>query len=65
MDSRQQKALLIDPGQRARVWCKAPGCPHELTDPESKRRGYGPVCDPEPRTGYDRHDVDQDPIPGL
>ncbi|WP_157865027.1 DUF6011 domain-containing protein [Streptomyces prasinopilosus] len=65
MDDRRQKALLIDPGQRARVWCKAPGCPHELTDPESKRRGYGPTCDPEPRHTSPRFDIDQDAIPGL
>lgn len=63
MDSRQQKALLIDPGGRARVWCKT--CGRELKDPVSRSRQQGAECDPEPRTGYDRHDVDQDPIPGL
>jgi hypothetical protein len=63
MDSTGQKALLIDPGGRARVWCRE--CGRELTDPISRSRQLGAECDPEPRTGYDRHDVDQDPIPGL
>jgi hypothetical protein len=63
MDSRAQKALLIDPGGRARVWCRE--CGRELSDPISRQRQRGAECDPEPRTGYDRHDVDQDPIPGL
>lgn len=63
MDSRRQKTLLIDPGARARVWCKE--CGRELSDPVSRQRQLGAECDPEPRTGYDRHDVDQDPIPGL
>lgn len=63
MDDRRQKSLLIDPGGRARVWCRE--CHKELTDPVSRQRRLGPECDPEPRTGYDRHNVDQDPIPGL
>jgi hypothetical protein len=63
MDSRAQKALLIDPGARDRVWCV--DCGAELKDKISRQRRRGPECDPEPRTGYDRHDVDQDPIPGL
>ena len=63
MDSRRQKTLLIDPGAPDRVWCK--DCGRELTDKISRQRRLGPECDPEPRTGYDRHDVDQDPIPGL
>jgi len=33
---------------RRRVWCRGPGCGRELTDPESRRRGYGPECDPGP-----------------
>ena len=63
MDSRQQKALLIDPGARARVWCK--DCGRELTDDISRQRRLGPECDPDPRTGYTRHHVDQEPIPGM
>jgi hypothetical protein len=45
------------------VWCRE--CKKELTDPVSRSRRLGPECDPEPRTGYDRYDIDQDPIPGL
>jgi hypothetical protein len=63
MDSTGQKSLLIDPGTRARVWCKECGRP--LTDPVSRQRQLGAECDPDQRTGHDRHDVDQDPIPGL
>lgn len=64
MDRRQQKTLLIDPGSRTRVWCKR--CGAELKDATSRQRQLGPECDPEPRTGDgSRHDVDQDPIPGL
>ncbi|MFJ7297571.1 DUF6011 domain-containing protein [Streptomyces collinus] len=64
MDSRRQEALLIDPGGRARVWCR--GCRRELTDPESRLRGWGEECDPEPRRGSRaRFDIDQDAIPGL
>lgn len=61
----RQETLLIDPGDRTRVWCRAPGCGRELTDEISRMRGVGPEHDPEPRAGYDRHDVDQEPIPGL
>jgi hypothetical protein len=63
MDSRQQKTLLIDPGARTRVWCNE--CGAELKDPVSRSRRLGPECDPEPRNSYERHDVDQEPIPGL
>jgi hypothetical protein len=64
MTSTRQDRLLIDPGARARVWCQ--DCGAELTDPVSRRRRLGPECDPDPRTGDGgRHDVDQDPIPGL
>ncbi|WP_309032528.1 DUF6011 domain-containing protein [Streptomyces alfalfae] len=66
MADHQQDALTGPvPGQRRRVWCRGPGCHHELTDPESRRRGYGPVCDPDHRTRHDPHDIDQDPIPGM
>jgi hypothetical protein len=59
----RQETLLIDPGGRARVWCRE--CHRELTDPISRQRQRGAEFDPEPRNGHDRHDVDQDPIPGL
>jgi len=36
-----------------------------LTDRDSRMRGYGEECDPDKRTALERHDVDQDPIPGL
>ena len=52
-------------GLRRRVWCRGPGCGRELHDPESRRRQLGPECDPDYRTGHERHDVDQDPLPGL
>ncbi|MDX2998141.1 DUF6011 domain-containing protein [Streptomyces scabiei] len=64
MDRHQQEALTeTPPGARRRVWCRR--CHRELTDPESRRRQLGAECDPDARTGQDRHDVDQDPIPGL
>ncbi|MFD7922571.1 DUF6011 domain-containing protein [Streptomyces sp. NPDC059740] len=51
---------------RRRVWCRGPGCHHELTDPESRRRGYGPTCDPERRTPTPATaPVDQDTLPGM
>jgi hypothetical protein len=28
-------------------------------------RGWGRECDPDQRTGHDRHDVDQEPLPGM
>ncbi|WP_030188217.1 DUF6011 domain-containing protein [Streptomyces violaceorubidus] len=59
----RQETLLIDPGDRTRIWCRE--CHRELTDEVSRSRRLGPECDPEPRHGYDRHDVDQEPIPGL
>ncbi len=62
----QQEALTGPvPGLRRKVWCRGVGCHHELTDPESRRRGYGEVCDPDYRTDTPRRAVDQDPIPGL
>ncbi|MFJ8727739.1 DUF6011 domain-containing protein [Streptomyces sp. NPDC093269] len=60
---RQEALPEAAPGRRRRVWCR--GCRRELTDRESRLRGYGAECDPDARTGHDRHDVDQDPIPGL
>lgn len=63
MTGNRQNKLLIDPGSRARVWCRE--CGRELTDWVSRLRKLGAECDPEPRHGYDRHDANQDPIPGL
>jgi len=64
MASQQQEALTPEPsGMRRRVWCR--GCRRELSDLESRRRGWGPECDPDRRTRLPAHDVDQDPIPGL
>ncbi|MFJ4473200.1 DUF6011 domain-containing protein [Streptomyces sp. NPDC089424] len=65
MGQRQQQTALpeVPAGPRRRVWCR--GCRRELTDSVSRLRGYGEECDPDARTGYDRHDVEQDPIPGL
>ncbi|MEZ7005643.1 DUF6011 domain-containing protein [Streptomyces sp. AD55] len=64
MARHEQEALTGPvPGLRRRVWCR--GCRRPLTDPESRTRGWGAECDPEPRTGHDPRDVDQDPIPGL
>lgn len=63
MTSTRQETLLIDPGARARIWCR--DCGRELSDPVSRQRRLGAECDPEPRGGYDQHQVDQDPIPGL
>jgi hypothetical protein len=60
----RQEALTEQPsGPRRRVWCR--GCRKELTDPDSRTRGYGPECDPDTRAGHERRDADQDPIPGL
>jgi hypothetical protein len=28
-------------------------------------RQYGPECDPDTRNSHERHDVDQDTLPGL
>lgn len=66
MARQQQEALPNVPsGRRARVWCRGIGCGRELTDPVSRLRQLGPECDPEPRTGHDRFDVDQEPLPGM
>ncbi|WP_210615071.1 DUF6011 domain-containing protein [Streptomyces scabiei] len=66
--AHQQQEPLLDPppGLRRRRWCQGPGCRRELTDQVSRMRGYGPECDPEPRTGPGReHVVDQEPLPGM
>jgi hypothetical protein len=64
MANEQQETLTGPvPGLRRRVWCR--GCRRELTAPESVSRQFGPECDPDTRNSHERHDVDQDPIPGL
>lgn len=65
MARTEQNALMEEPPGRRRVWCQAPGCGIELTDPISRMRRLGPEHDPEPRTRTPDHEVDQDPIPGL
>ncbi len=66
MTTNRQEALPAPvSGDRRRVSCKGWRCGRELTDPDSRRRGYGPECDPDQRGGHDRRDIDQDPIPGL
>jgi hypothetical protein len=63
---RQEALPVVESGPRRRVWCKAPGCRIELTDPISRMRGLGPEHDPEPRrASRTRFDIDQDAIPGL
>ncbi|GAA0500699.1 hypothetical protein GCM10010361_77690 [Streptomyces olivaceiscleroticus] len=52
-------------GGRRRIQCKNPRCPHELTDPESIRRGYGPICDPLNKPKHRDTGVDQDTLPGT
>ncbi|WP_399559565.1 DUF6011 domain-containing protein (plasmid) [Streptomyces chartreusis] len=64
MAAEQQEALTGPvPGERRRVWCRR--CGRELRTAASRLRQLGPECDPEHHAGHDRHDVDQDPIPGL
>ena len=66
MASQQQESLTgTFPGQRRRVWCRGAGCHHQLYTAESRRRGYGPVCDPDYRAPDPDHHVEQDAIPGL
>lgn len=61
----EQQEALTDPvpGLRRRVWCR--GCRRELTDRDSRLRGWGEECDPDTRIGHGRHEVDQEPLPGL
>jgi hypothetical protein len=64
--NRQETLPVVESGPRRRVWCKAPGCRIELTDPISRMRGLGPEHDPEPRHAPStRFDIDQDTLPGL
>lgn len=66
MPKQRQEALSgVESGPRRRVWCKAPGCRIELTDPISRIRGLGPEHDPEPRHASARFDIDQEPLPGF
>ncbi|MYW49614.1 DUF6011 domain-containing protein [Streptomyces sp. SID161] len=62
MAEQQQEALSEQP-RRRRVWCR--GCRRELTDREARLRGWGRECDPDQRTRHDRHDVDQEQLPGF
>jgi hypothetical protein len=63
--ARQQQEALVEqpPGLRRRVWCR--GCRRELTDRDSRLRGWGEECDPEARHSTARFHIDQDTIPGL
>jgi hypothetical protein len=62
--THQQEALTgLPPGLPRRVRCRL--CGSELRDAESRRRGFGPECDPDRRFGHRSHDVDQEPLPGL
>ncbi|MGW6569707.1 DUF6011 domain-containing protein [Streptomyces sp. NPDC054975] len=65
MAREQQEPLTDIPVPRLpRRWCRK--CGAALRDPVSRSRLLGPECDPERRTSHHRrHDVDQDPIPGL
>lgn len=66
MAEQQQETLTGPvPGLRRRVWCQGVGCGRELHDPESRRRQLGPECDPDYRSRTARHDVDQEPLPGM
>jgi hypothetical protein len=60
---RQQALPEVDSGPRRQVWCE--DCGRELRDVISRQRRRGPECDPEPRHGHARFDIDQDAIPGL
>jgi hypothetical protein len=40
-------------------------CKRTLTDPVSRMRRLGPECDPDRRNGHERHEVDQEPLPGT
>ncbi|MFD5329094.1 DUF6011 domain-containing protein [Streptomyces sp. NPDC127092] len=51
-----------------RVWCRLCGRP--LTGTASRRTGLGPSCDaklhpPGPDIRTRRHEVEQDPLPGM
>ncbi|WP_282692201.1 DUF6011 domain-containing protein [Streptomyces sp. CC208A] len=63
-------AIAVDsPGEAARlVRCRLCGRP--LTGAGSRRTGLGPTCDaklhpPAPDIRTRRHEVEQDPLPGL
>ena len=64
--TRQAPLLGLPEQGRKPMYCRNPACRRELTDPESRQRGYGPDCDPDNRTPAAReHHVDQDPLPGT
>jgi len=60
---RQEALAEVESGPRRRVWCR--GCRRELTDSESRLRGYGEECDPQPRHASARFDIEQEPLPGM
>jgi hypothetical protein len=63
--AKQQQEALTGPasGLRRRVWCR--GCRRELTDRDSRLRGWGRECDPDYRNALSAHEVDQEPLPGM
>ncbi|MGW5694533.1 DUF6011 domain-containing protein [Streptomyces asiaticus] len=64
--ARQAPLLGLPEQGRRPVYCRNPRCRRELTDPESRRNGYGKGCDPDNHPGPAvRHHVDQDPLPGT
>ncbi|MBC9715786.1 hypothetical protein H9Y04_24905 [Streptomyces sp. TRM66268-LWL] len=65
MDRQEVLPAELDGTGRRPVYCRGPLCRRELTDPQSRARGYGPECDPDTRNGHARRDIDQDPLPGL
>ncbi|MFD5899059.1 DUF6011 domain-containing protein [Streptomyces sp. NPDC060366] len=40
-------------------------CKRPLTDAISRSRRLGPECDPDRQGAHQRHDIDQDPLPGT
>ncbi|WP_149182928.1 DUF6011 domain-containing protein [Streptomyces sp. TRM49041] len=64
----QQLPASVPDDARPPVWCRLCGQP--LTGRGSRRTGLGPSCDAKlhparPDIRPRRHDVDQDPLPGL
>ncbi|WP_314617922.1 DUF6011 domain-containing protein [Streptomyces stackebrandtii] len=67
----ERLAIAIDSAEReepGRVCCRLCGRP--LTGADSRRTGLGPTCDaklhpPGPGIRSRRHEVEQDPLPGL
>ncbi|MEU8519026.1 DUF6011 domain-containing protein [Streptomyces sp. NBC_01216] len=69
--SEEPTAIVIDSGsgeEHRRVCCRLCGRP--LTGARSRRTGLGPSCDaklrpPGPDIRSHRHEVAQDPLPGI